>query len=130
MTRSALLLLLLLATAGSALAQGDLAYMPAKAPANTADDERISMSDTEDPGVVRISFPSGTYRVDLINAHGEVVEQMAPEEAERFDVTGLRSGTWTMRARTPQGYSVRRFAVRQHHGMNQVADAAPMRKKR
>lgn len=130
MTRSALLLLIVLATVKTASAQGDLAYMPAKAPANTADDERITMNDTESPGVVELSFPTGTYRVDLINAHGDVVEQLEPDEAALFDVTNLRSGTWTLRARTPQGYSVRRFAVRQHNGMNKVADAAPVRKKR
>jgi hypothetical protein len=130
MSRYTLLIPALLSAFAAARAQGDLAYMPTKAPALTADDERISMHETDDPAMVELRFPADTYRVDLINAHGDLTDQFTPEETERFDVSELRTGTWTLRACTTHGYRVRRFVVHQREGRNWVVDAAPRRKKR
>ncbi|HRD51302.1 MAG TPA: hypothetical protein PKY96_01510 [Flavobacteriales bacterium] len=114
-----------------ASAQGDLAYMPKAAPVLTADDERISMSDTDDPNIVHLHFPAATYRVDLLNSTGSVVDQFDAAEHMEFNVSELRPGTWTLRACTPQGFRVRRFVVHNRNGQNWVVESQPTpRKKR
>lgn len=120
----------LLGLAGGARAQGDLAYMPATAPARTADDEAIRLFETDAPSVVRFSLPPRTYQVDLLNAQGNVAGQLSQAELEAFDLAQLKPGTWTLRAHTPQGFRVRRFVVHQREGRNWVVEANPPVKKR
>ncbi len=128
--RSTALFLALACLAPMARAQGDLAYMPAAAPHRTADDEVIRLFETESPAIVRFSLPASTYMVDLLNAQGNVVEQLVKEDLEAFDITRLKPGTWTLRAHTPQGFRVRRFVVHQREGRNWVVEAAAPPKRR
>ncbi|MFZ1691769.1 MAG: hypothetical protein WAT74_01120 [Flavobacteriales bacterium] len=131
MKRHIILTVALAIGSASAWGQGDLAYMPKAAPALTADDERISMMDTDDPSIVQLHFPPGTYRVDLLNSGGSVVDQYEAAERMEFDVSELRPGTWTLRACTPQGFRVRRFVVHHRNGQNWVVESQPTpRKKR
>lgn len=131
MKRALLFLLPLFAACLMAHAQGDLAYMPKAAPSATADDARITMIETEEEGIVELVLPSGTFRIDLLNAFGNVVDRLDPTEAARFDLRQLKPGTWTLRACTPQGFRVRRFVVHQREGSNWVVEAtAPPKRRR
>lgn len=108
--RSTALLLWLVSFA--AMGQSDdLAYVPAEAPAHTADDVSIGFKDTQEPGLVTLDLPIATYRVDLLNASGNVVSELHPEAGFQLDLRNLRSGTWTVRAHAPSGMHVRRFVV-------------------
>ncbi len=89
----------------------DLAYVPNEAPARTADDVTIGFKDTSEPGVVTLDLPAATYRVDLLNASGNVVNELHPEAGFQLDLRTMRSGTWTVRAHAPTGLHVRRFVV-------------------
>lgn len=89
----------------------DLAYVPAEAPARTADDATIGFKDTSEPGLVTLELPAATYRVDLLNASGNVVSELHPEAGFQLDLRSLRAGTWTVRAHAPGGMHVRRFVV-------------------
>lgn len=114
-----------------AQAQSDLAYMPKAAPPATADDGRITMLETAEEGVVSLVVPSSTFRIDLLNAFGNVVDRLDPSESAHFDLRQLRPGTWTLRACTPEGYQVRRFVVHQREGSNWAVEAtAPPRRMR
>lgn len=121
-----LTVMVLCAGGAGASAQGDLAYMPKTAPAMTADDERIVMTETEDPERVELQLPPGTFQLDLINSAGNVVEQYDAADRMGFDLAGLRPGTWTLRARTPHGFRVRRFVVHNREGQNWVVEARPV----
>lgn len=114
----------------NALAQGDLAYMPAAPPARTADDAAIALHETGEPGTVRFDLPAGTYLVDLLNGQGKVAGQLSEAEWERFDLARIRPGTWTLRAHTPQGFRVRRFVVHQREGRAWVVEAQPPARRR
>lgn len=88
-----------------------VAYVPSKAPARTADDLRIVFLDPVVPGELELGLPEGTYRLDLLNAHGKVKHTRNAGPLEQIDVRKLSRGTWTVRAHTPQGLVVRRFFV-------------------
>jgi hypothetical protein len=108
--RCSALLVLLLPVA--AIGQSDdLAYVPSEAPARTADDVTIGFKDSPEPGSVTLELPAATYRVDLLNASGNVVSELHPENGFQLDLRTLRSGTWTVRAHAPTGLHVRRFVV-------------------
>jgi hypothetical protein len=107
----AALLLLMVAGPGRARAQGELAYVPRSAPAYTADDARIAVSEADEAGHLRVSLPTGTWQLDLLNARGNVVERLAPDEALNLHAARLKPGTWTLRAHTPSGLLVRRMVV-------------------
>lgn len=102
----------------------DMAYMPRVAPARTADDAVITMHETDTPGVVAFRLPAETYRVDLLNGQGRVVESMLPDAVGAFDLERLRPGTWTLRAHTPAGMRVRRFVVSSRNGLNWAVEAS------
>lgn len=87
----------------------DIAYVPKAALERTADDIRISFRDLAELGMVELVLPPGTFQVDLLNAQGNVVREMAQEPT--FDLRNLRPGTWTVRAHCPSGIRVRRFVV-------------------
>ena len=89
----------------------DLAYLPHKAPSNTADDVRVGFSESTVSGSVELILPMGTERVDLLNARGEVVEHLTSAQLERLALDELRPGTWTLRAMVNGHYMVRRFVV-------------------
>jgi len=90
----------------------DLAvYMPRQAPHRTADDERVALVESSVPGEVGISLPDGTTRVDILNARGRAVRSMNANELSDLKLSDLSRGTWTLRAHTPTGFSVRRFVV-------------------
>ncbi|MBK7946192.1 MAG: hypothetical protein IPJ85_13205 [Flavobacteriales bacterium] len=120
MKRASTLFMCALSVVLSAKAQGDLAYMPAIAPERTADDASIEMHETSEPGIVRFAMPPGTHRVDLLNAQGNVIEQLSDIEVNAFDINRLRAGTWTLRAHTPAGIRVRRFVVHHQNGQHWV----------
>lgn len=87
------------------------AYVPRKAPERTADDLRINFIEPAVPGEMEVALPDGTYRVDLLNARGNVKQVRSVEEARKINIKKLRRGTWTLRAHTPSGMIVRRFFV-------------------
>lgn len=97
----------------SAQADDRIAYMPTKAISRTADDERIGFRDSAVPGMVELELPKGTWRVDILDARGVVDDVLEGLELHTLDLDGLAKGTWTMRAHTPEGYSIRRFIVLQ-----------------
>ncbi len=90
---------------------GYVAYVPSRPPEHTADDVRVGFTEGTLPGTVALSLPEGTYHVDLLNARGNVKRSFAAGAIDQIDLTELSPGTWTLRARTPDGLSVRRFAV-------------------
>lgn len=89
----------------------DLAYVPAMAPARTADDATIGFRDRTEPGMVDLVLPTGTYHVDLLNAQGNVAGEVALINSAELDLRALKPGTWTVRAHCPGGLRVRRFVV-------------------
>jgi hypothetical protein len=97
----------------SAQSDDRVAYMPAKAISRTADDERIGFRDSAVPGMVELELPKGTWRVDILDARGELDHTLEGRDLHILDLDGLAKGTWTMRAHTPEGYSIRRFIVLQ-----------------
>jgi len=89
------------------------AYVPTRAVPHTADDEGMGFRSTAVPGVLEMALPAGTERVDILNARGNVVRTMAYGELSDLDLGSLARGTWTLRAHTPHGFSIRRFVVMQ-----------------
>jgi len=110
--RTLLILLSCAATTGL-LAQDDgyVAYVPSRPPERTADDVRVGFVEGTLPGTVELSLPQGTSHVDILNGRGNVKRSFPSGSIEQIDLNGLRPGTWTLRARTPQGTMVRRFVV-------------------
>ena len=102
--------LLLVASFASAQ-ESDLAYVPRTAPERTADDVSIDMRDTDEPGIVDLLLPKGSYQFDLLNGSGNVVKEQVVDGNAQLDLRDLRSGTWTIRAHSPLGKHVRRFVV-------------------
>ncbi|MEO8587924.1 MAG: T9SS type A sorting domain-containing protein [Flavobacteriales bacterium] len=96
---------------------GYVAYVPSRPPEHTADDERVGFVEGTLPSTVELSLPVGTYQVDLLNARGKVKQSFAAGAIDQIDLTELSPGTWTLRARTPEGLCVRRFAVLTHGGV-------------
>lgn len=90
---------------------GYVAYVPSRPPERTADDMRVGFVEGTIPGSVELSLPSGTSHVDLLNARGNVKRSYPADSIDQIDLNTLRPGTWTLRARTPNGTLVRRFAV-------------------
>ncbi len=90
------------------------AYVPSKAPERTADDVRIGILDPVVPGMLDLSLPATTHRVDLLNARGRVKHSLDISQMDRLDLRKLRRGTWTLRAHTTEGMLVRRFFVMGH----------------
>jgi hypothetical protein len=111
--RNAMLVATLAIITGSMMAQSDemVAYVPANAPARTADDARINFLDPVVPGTLEVSLPQGTHTVDILNARGRVKRTMDVTSLDRLDIHRLRKGTWTLRAHTGKGMVVRRFLV-------------------
>src|SRR5436190_4316262 len=105
--------LLALITVNVLLAQDDgyVAYVPNRPPEHTADDVRVGFVEGTLPGTVELSLPAGTYHVDILNARGNVKRSFPVANIDQIDLTELNPGTWTLRARTPDGLLVRRFAV-------------------
>ncbi len=97
-------------------AQSDelIAYVPSTAPTRTADDLRITFLEPVLPGVMEVSLPEGTHRIDLLNARGKVKHTREAAHVEQLDLRKLRRGTWTLRAHTRTGMVVRRFFVMGH----------------
>jgi hypothetical protein len=108
-----LLLFLSCVAAAGLMAQDDgyVAYVPSRPPEHTADDVRVGFVEGTLPSTVELSLPQGTYQVDLLNARGNVKRSFPAGSIDQIDLTELSPGTWTLRARTPEGLSIRRFAV-------------------
>jgi hypothetical protein len=111
MRHSLLALLLLAPVLGWCQYDSDLAYLPNKAPSNTADDVRVGFSESVVAGSVDLILPSGTEQVDLLNGRGEVVQRLDAAQLDRLDLDSLKPGTWTLRARVNGHFLVRRFLV-------------------
>lgn len=118
MFRRAYLLMAFGATFGSvtsAQAQSEerYAFVPSRPIERTADDANMGFRSSSVPGMLELAVPKGTSQVDILNARGKVVHSYMYEEIEVLDLGTLSRGTWTLRAHTPHGFSVRRFVVMQ-----------------
>lgn len=113
----------------TAIAQSEerIAYVPLRAVEHTADNEAMGFRTGAVGGLLEMSVPSGTRRVDILNAKGNVVRSFEQDEVSDLDLGSLARGTWTLRAHTPNGFSVRRFVVMQP---GSVAWAVPRSNKR
>lgn len=118
MLRTFAILMIALPFAMQAQPADDLAYLPRTAPAHTADNEGVGFSESAVAGSVDLLLPAGTHRVDLLNARGDVVQQLERDALDRLALDRLRPGTWTLRAHVGQRILVRRFQVL---GAGQVA---------
>ncbi len=105
-----------------------IAYVPAKAPSRTADNTKITFLDPVVPGVLELSLPDGTRRVDLLNARGKVKATHEGSSMQQIDLRKLRRGTWTLRAHTRSGMMVRRFLVLGHGQVVWQLPPAPRRR--
>lgn len=103
------------------------AYVPSKAVERTADNESMGFRTSAVPGVLEMALPTGTRRVDILNARGNVVRSLPYADLAELDLGSLARGTWTLRAHTPYGLSVRRIVVMQP---GSVAWAVPRHGKR
>lgn len=119
----------LLHALGAVQAQSDehYAYLPVRPVERTADDASMGFRTGSVPGVLEMAVPAGTKRVDILNARGNVVHSYTDLEMESLDLGSLDRGTWTLRAHTSRGFSVRRFVVMQP---GRVAWAVPRSGKR
>jgi hypothetical protein len=118
------------ASAYSAIGQADerVAYLPANAIARTADDISIGFRESAVPGVVELELPRGTWRVDILDTRGELDHTLEGRDLNILDLSTLAKGTWTMRAHTPEGYSVRRFIVLQRGTVAWAVPPAPRKR--
>lgn len=100
---------------GYTQAQGDdhYAYVPTRPVERTADDATMGFRSGSVPGMLEMAVPIGTTQVDILNARGKVMHSYTEGELDVLDLGTLDRGTWTLRAHTPHGYSVRRFVVMQ-----------------
>jgi hypothetical protein len=115
---------------GMAYAQADerVAYLPTNTISRTADDVRIGFRDSAIPGMVELELPPGTWRVDIIDARGDLDHTLEGRDLNTLDLGGLAKGTWTMRAHTPEGYSIRRFIVLQRGTVAWALPPAPRKR--
>ncbi|MFZ1686400.1 MAG: hypothetical protein WAU70_03195 [Flavobacteriales bacterium] len=104
--------------AGSlAHAQDELiAYVPRHAPVRTADSEKIAIIGSDSAGMYRFTLPEGTYAVDLLTAQGKRLDPQPPIVNGTVDVREMKPGTYTVRAHTFEGISIRRFALLRRAG--------------
>lgn len=89
------------------------AYVPSRPIERTADDANMGFRSSSVPGMLEMAVPKGTSQVDILNARGKVIHSYTQEEIDVLDLGTLSRGTWTLRAHTPHGFSVRRFVVMQ-----------------
>lgn len=87
------------------------AYVPTRPIERTADDANMGFRSSSVPGMLEMAVPKGTSQVDILNARGKVIQSYAQEDIDVLDLSTLSRGTWTLRAHTPHGFSVRRFVV-------------------
>jgi hypothetical protein len=122
------LVLILSADLANGQADDRLAYLPSKAITRTADDIRIGFRESAVPGIVELELPPGTWRVDILDTRGELDHTLEGRDLNTLDLGGLAKGTWTMRAHTPEGYSVRRFIVLQRGTVAWALPPAPRKR--
>lgn len=115
---------------GAYAQDGDIAYVPREAPARTADDVSIDLHHGDEPGIVDLILPVGTFHVDLLNAAGNVARDFDTTTPPQLDLRELRPGTWTIRAHTRAGARVRRFLVLGSSGTMWVDGQRPSSRKR
>jgi hypothetical protein len=111
------------------VAQSDeqTAYVPSRPPANEASANELGFQTGSGSDRMQLDLPAGTWQVDILNSKGSVVRTLTTTELDNMDLDDLGKGTWTLRAHTPEGLSVRRFVVMQP---GQVAWALPTLPKR
>jgi hypothetical protein len=109
--RNFLLPLFLLGALFTARAQDDvsMAYTVAPARVRAAEVVRIEAMETAVPGMIELTLPPSTYRVDLLNPRGRVKRSLVMSGTGTLDTRNLYKGTWTLRAHTEHGMVVRRF---------------------
>lgn len=107
------LMVLMLSFSNALCAQTDdrVAYLAPRPIARTADNHELGFRNGAVPGMVEFSMPIGTHRVDILNAKGNVIRSLALDEIASLHLGELAKGTWTLRAHTPEGLSIRRFVV-------------------
>jgi hypothetical protein len=126
-TLSALLLAILSCGVSMAQSEEQVAYVATRTVTRTADDPELGFRSGAVAGSVEFAVPKGTHRVDVLNARGNVVRTLFMDEVAGLKLGDLSRGTWTLRAHTASGLSIRRFIVL---GPGQVAWAVPAAPKR
>lgn len=106
---------------------GLIAYVPKGHVDRAADSEEIVLTSTTEQGVYTVRVPAGTYRVDVLDDRGDPLTKQPLIVGERFDVRGLRASTYTLRAHTPNGIRIRRFALLGKGASLWAVDAEPVR---
>jgi len=129
--RTTVAVAVLLFATDQAFGQADerIAYLPTNAIAKTADDVRISFRESAAAGMVELELPRGTWRVDILNTRGELDHTLEGSDLNTLDLGSLAKGTWTMRAHTPEGYSIRRFIILQRGTVAWALPPAPRKRK-
>ncbi len=125
--RSAVLCAMLSTFVVCAQSEAHIAYVPSTPLENTADDAAMGFRQGTIPGILELQLPAGTRQVDILNARGNVVHRFGEDHITNLDLADLSRGTWTLRAHTPHGFSIRRFVVMQ---LGSVAWAVPRSGKR
>jgi hypothetical protein len=88
-----------------------IAYVPRKHVERTADNERITLTSTSDQGIYLVELPEGTLELDVLDPRGDRMEPQPQFANGRLDIRSLRAGTYTIRAHTADGITIRRFAL-------------------
>lgn len=99
--RHLLLFLLSITTTLAASAQVDdelTAYEPPVEERFAMDDRSIALAGRIDEGTIALTLPNGTDHLDILNARGRVVCERAGADMYRLDISGLRPGTYMIRA--------------------------------
>jgi hypothetical protein len=109
--RHSLLVAILLTVAGVQAQDELVAYEPRRAPVRTADSEDIAIIGSDSAGRYHFAVPEGTYAVDLLNAQGKRLVPQPPISNGTVDVRNMKPGTYTVRAHTFEGISIRRFSL-------------------
>lgn len=76
-----------------------------------ADSGAVGFTEGPVAGTVDLMVPEGTHRVDLLDGSGNVRFTFDPLVQTTLDLDRLRTGVWSIRAHTPDGILVRRFAL-------------------
>jgi hypothetical protein len=122
-----ILFLTLLLGVGTVRAQDDLvAYVPKRNISRMADSETITLTSTGQHGIYRLTVPSGTVTIDVLDARGEKLLRQPPIENGILNVRALKASTYTIRAHSPSGISIRRFALMGRGASLWAIDAEPV----
>lgn len=90
----------------------DMAFQGGRSSLPEHDDRgTLAMERGHELGALGLKLPEGTYAMDILDKRGRVVQRLHGPEMRALAISELQPGTWTLRASTPNGYSLRRFVV-------------------